>query len=552
MTDLTLAERVWINEGKKIHNVISSDFLNLLDNLLDDQDEELAIKDDEFACGEIYKLASMHKFLDKKFRKELLSNLDRSELIDLSEKLEVFDIQKKNSSEIIHKILEIDPTNSLFKVLADFFELPDFIFDILTSEMETIPSVVDPYFADGNFYAKGPFKSLKKYQLSSFINMVEALKYPHSRCILNMPTGTGKTRTAMELVSYFLRSENFNANKVLWVADNQEILDQAKTDFLYTWNIIGDSPVSLVSLYSKNRDLIPNSKALILVNFQSLNSYIKCLNNIDLIVIDEAHRSMATKWFGYLEDIILSNKNVRVCGLTATPIRTDLSETDRLIGFFQQLVPIDTKPGLKIFDYFISKGIMSEPEYFQIKGCKPEGKFSSDKEIPKKVIDFIAKEGSRNYSIVTNLKKILGSPSERKQMLYFGTSVGQSLMISVWLLKHGYNAFHIDANTNPNTRRAAVEAFKLGKIDILCNYNLLTTGFDAPSVSKLFIARVTTSPIIYSQMIGRVLRGPKVGGTDKCQIYEMVDEFTGISVEERISFDNYVKIWDHYEDGEVD
>ena len=57
------------------------------------------------------------------------------------------------------------------------------------------------------------------------------------------------------------------------------------------------------------------------------------------------------------------------------------------------------------------------------------------------------------------------------------------------------------------------------------NVGTLTTGFDAPIVRRVIMARPTTSPVLFEQMIGRGLRGPKFGGTEKCTVVDIVDSF---------------------------
>ena len=54
---------------------------------------------------------------------------------------------------------------------------------------------------------------------------------------------------------------------------------------------------------------------------------------------------------------------------------------------------------------------------------------------------------------------------------------------------------------------------------------MLTTGFDAPSVRALYVARPTASPNLYQQMIGRGLRGPKNGGKETCLVVDVADNF---------------------------
>ena len=58
---------------------------------------------------------------------------------------------------------------------------------------------------------------------------------------------------------------------------------------------------------------------------------------------------------------------------------------------------------------------------------------------------------------------------------------------------------------------------------VLCNYGVLTTGFDAPLTSAAIISRPTKSLVLYSQMVGRVIRGPRVGGTPEAEIWTVID-----------------------------
>ena len=58
---------------------------------------------------------------------------------------------------------------------------------------------------------------------------------------------------------------------------------------------------------------------------------------------------------------------------------------------------------------------------------------------------------------------------------------------------------------------------------VLCNYGILTTGFDAPKTSCALISRPTDSLVLYSQMVGRAIRGTKAGGNETAEIVTVVD-----------------------------
>ena len=77
----------------------------------------------------------------------------------------------------------------------------------------------------------------------------------------------------------------------------------------------------------------------------------------------------------------------------------------------------------------------------------------------------------------------------------------------------------------------------------LFNYGVLTAGFDAPRTRCVIVARPTTSLVLYSQMVGRAMRGPQSGGNRHCEILTVADtRLKGFgSVAE--AFTNWEELW---------
>ena len=50
------------------------------------------------------------------------------------------------------------------------------------------------------------------------------------------------------------------------------------------------------------------------------------------------------------------------------------------------------------------------------------------------------------------------------------------------------------------------------------------------------------SPVLYSQMIGRGMRGPKVGGTEQCVILEVTDNFIGLGTQDLL-YKQFQEYW---------
>ncbi|MBQ2048552.1 MAG: hypothetical protein II487_06185, partial [Schwartzia sp.] len=78
---------------------------------------------------------------------------------------------------------------------------------------------------------------------------------------------------------------------------------------------------------------------------------------------------------------------------------------------------------------------------------------------------------------------------------------------------------------NSVDRENAISVFKdrESSVNILINYEVLTTGFDSTNIRCVFITRPTQSIVLYSQMLGRGLRGPMMGGNEECLLVDIKD-----------------------------
>ena len=93
---------------------------------------------------------------------------------------------------------------------------------------------------------------------------------------------------------------------------------------------------------------------------------------------------------------------------------------------------------------------------------------------------------------------------------------------------------HVDSNLSSVEARSrgtsaenskVLQDFRDGKLDVLINIRMATEGTDVPDVQTVFLTRQTTSQILLTQMVGRALRGPKFGGTEKAFIVSFIDNW---------------------------
>ena len=170
----------------------------------------------------------------------------------------------------------------------------------------------------------------RPYQLEAVKKVCESFEQKHRRALVVMATGTGKTRTAISLVDV-LTSKNWVQN-ILFLADRTELVKQAEKNFK---KLLPD--MSCCNLLS-SKDGDPEESRIIFSTYQTMINCIdkmKSKNGItlftpghfDLIIIDEAHRSIYKKYqaiFEYFDGLLV--------GLTATP-RDDVDKNT--YKFFQ-------------------------------------------------------------------------------------------------------------------------------------------------------------------------------------------------------------------------
>jgi len=116
--------------------------------------------------------------------------------------------------------------------------------------------------------------------------------------------------------------------------------------------------------------------------------------------------------------------------------------------------------------------------------------------------------------IVENFQKICPA----RFAVCFAVCVKHSIHIRDRFLEAGIEAAHIDANTPLDERTNILEDLANGEIQVVCNFGILTEGWDCPPVSAIILARPTKKLGLYLQMTGRALR-PHPGKTD-CTILD--------------------------------
>jgi len=444
-----------------------------------------------------------------------------------------------NSLEIAKKILS---ENSFYEIFIKIFDL-----DARFLSVDAIKK--EPFF--DNFSASSelpktitkPFKNLKNYQNKCFEDTSKLLEPNMARAILQMPTGSGKTRTASEIISEHLNGQG--VRQVVWLANTRELCEQAIQCMKEVWDHLGKRTCRYNRLWDGNLSKVPqwaeNDCVFSVISLQGawsflrkdFNAFKESFQSSTLIIVDEAHIAVAPTYADVIRSLVRAS-DAKVLGLTATPGRTIKEENTSLselfFGGFASLSDPDKNRNNSIA-YLRSIGVMSQASHEEIKFLsslefsKAEQKnIENGEDYSERILKNIGSDASRTIEIIKELKKLLDSGHK---IIMFAPSVRNSFLTSSILTFLGYKSIHISGATPPRTRDSLINKYINNEYQIICNYGVLATGFDAPNVDVVCIARPTLSPVLYSQMLGRGLRGKAVGGTSLCKIIEVRDNFVG-------------------------
>jgi len=385
-----------------------------------------------------------------------------------------------------------------------------------------------------------PDFGLFDYQRRAADRVWDALDGGFGRVVLHMPTGAGKTRTAMHIVSRFL---NLSEPAVLvWLAASAELLDQAAEAFQDAWSTLGNRPVTLTRFWGDHTsELSDIQDGLVVAGLQKLHAFfsreplelLRLAARVKLVVVDEAHQAIAPTYRTLITKLAETGTQNALLGLTATPGRSwsNIDADQRLSAFFgERKVMLEVEGWDDPVAYLMSEGYLAKPTFNQLEyEPAPElqealrNYVGNRDDYREEALAALSRSINRNVAIIRELERLIESGHRR--ILFFAASVRHAEVIAAALAAFSYDARVVTGSTATQTRGRIIKAFRSDSEVpmILCNFGVLTTGFDAPNTSASVIARPTRSLVLYSQMVGRATRGPKAGGNETCEVSTVVD-----------------------------
>tara|TARA_B110000027_G_scaffold85297_1_gene90546 strand:- start:1408 stop:3063 length:1656 start_codon:yes stop_codon:yes gene_type:complete len=385
------------------------------------------------------------------------------------------------------------------------------------------------------------FLNLHYYQQAAKYELFEKLILNRDpSALLQLPTGAGKTKTAVEFLVDYLRSLNSlssNRRRIVWISHSSELCQQSKDSFIQCWKYRGDRGINVIEYFGNTNIKMltsqdDNSDSIVFASFQKLHSLLnrsiikfnEFFEDTSFIVIDEAHISTAPTYLDVLNHLKSFSNSCKLLGLTATPGRSKSVSNqgeNRFLSdiYSNNLVTLRDSAGYILEEpiaYLQQKEYLAQME-FKVLEITSKAESGSEKNV-------LLENGDRNFTIVLQTKELLRNS---KKVMLFAGSVEHARFLNRVFKYFNIKSESIDSDMKRFERNTILNDFKNGELELLINFGVLSTGVDVPNLEAVVIARPITSIVLFSQIIGRALRGPKNGGREKNIILTVKDNVIG-------------------------
>jgi superfamily II DNA or RNA helicase len=344
---------------------------------------------------------------------------------------------------------------------------------------------------EGRDRPAGPAPALRDYQIEAIDAVCDAWRTT-PRTMIVLPTGVGKTQIACGVVDR-------RPGRTLFIAHRQELIDQAARRLRQ----FGHE----VEIEKAEQRATRGGRAHVVASIQTIHRRVEQFDprEFAVVIIDEVHHAVGNSY----RKVIDRFSGAKILGLTATPDRLD----GEALGSIVDSVAYEYTIQQAMDDGWLCPVSISRVKVSGI-----------DLSALRTVAgDFEQGELDRIMSAEENLHKVARPTVElaggRKTIIFCVSVVGAHKMAEVIDRYAGKGkAFAIDGTTQADDRRGELRAFAEGRRQFFCNVGIATEGYDQPDVACISMARPTKSRALYTQMIGRGLRGgakfPIEGKTD--------------------------------------
>jgi superfamily II DNA or RNA helicase len=324
-------------------------------------------------------------------------------------------------------------------------------------------------------------KTLYDYQeedLNTIFNYLDD-NGDNSNLLYQLPTGGGKTVVFSEIAKRYIE----RTKKKVVVLTHRIELSQQTSKMLKGFGVKNKIINSEVKEWQDQDEYMCFVAMVETLNNRLQEEKIE-INNIGLVIIDEAHYNSFRKLFKFFENSV-------ILGVTATPLSSNIKLPMK--DNYKKLIVGESIESL------IQKKFLAKANMYNYDVSLQTLKLGISGDYTVKSSD----ELYGNHSMLNKLVAAYNEIGKGTKTLIFNNGINTSRYVCETFKKAGYNIRHLDNKNNASERKEILKWFKETPDAILTSVSILTTGFDEPSVETIILNRATRSLTLYFQMIGR-------------------------------------------------
>lgn len=341
---------------------------------------------------------------------------------------------------------------------------------------------------------------LRDYQEKAVNDILTFICNGMGNPVVVAPTGSGKS----VIIGAFMQKtlELWPTTKILLLTHQKELIEQDMAKFK---ELCPSLDFGIYSASLGEKDLSHS------VTFASIQSIYKEKPDVNCILVDECHL-INNEDEGRYQTFFRAVPNATIIGFTATPYRLGQGKLVEDGNIFDDYIETVGILELQSRGYLSTLKTKETAFSYEIKGVGIVAGDYKKSELDSKINTF-----KNNEEVCSEIARSLNI-YDRHHCVIFCSSVEHAKNISDELNKLSISSFYIEGNFSKEDREETLKAFTSGKIRVITNVSILTTGFDYPAIDCVVMLRPTLSAGLYCQMLGRGLRVAE--GKEDCLVLD--------------------------------
>ena len=320
---------------------------------------------------------------------------------------------------------------------------------------------------------------LRPYQREAILATRAGFRTGAKALLLNLPTGTGKTRTFVCLPK--------DGARILVVVPQIELVSQTVAGIRALRRMAAG-----IEQASNKAD--PGDPWVVACYPTLQKSYKKFLGKVDLVVVDECDASFSVAFRSMMKEFIAAG--ARVLGVTATPFRGDKAS---LWGFYE-----DCSYSMELRTAF-DEAWLTKPtvNVHRVKSVDFSKLTKIATDYSPAELDLLLTSEQVLHDLAALIKEHM-SPAHN--LVFCGSVLQSRLMRDLLQERHNLATSLVHGKQSPEERKLEMDRFRSGEAKVIVNCAVLGRGVDIPEVAAIFNARPTKSKSRYMQVLGRGTR----------------------------------------------